>query len=122
MVTDSEKIYNIHYTQCRKPWACISTGASGGRKPGGKRASAINTDVAHVDHCMMLLEKWHSVRLDLENKLFDLTGDTSIREGSIGNFKKDIFHGHCTEDGFDGYLNLAGTDETFSRYDELYSS
>ena len=122
MVTKAENIYNIHYTQCRKPWACIGTGAPGGRFPGAKRASSVNTDVAHLDHCMMLLEKWHSVRLDLENKLFDLTGDASIKDGTTGNYKEDIFHGHCREDGFGGYLNLAGTDETFSRYSELYES
>ncbi len=122
MVTKSESIYNIHYTQCRKPWACVGTGHSGGRFPGAPRASSVNTDVAHLDHCMMLLEKWHSVRLDLENKLFDLTRDASIRNGTTGNYKEDIFHGHCSEDGFSGYLNLAGTDETFSRYSELYGS
>lgn len=122
MVTKSENIYSAHYTPCRKPWACIGTGAPGGRFPGAPRASSVNTDVAHLDQCMMLLEKWHSVRLDLENKLFDLTGDSSIRDGSTGNYKEDVFHGHCTEDGYGGYLNLAGTDETFSRYSELYGS
>ena len=120
MVTQSDKIYNAHYTQCRKPWTCIGTGEAGGRKPGGEKASAVNTDVAHLDHCMMLLQKWHSVRLDLENQLFKLTGDRSILAGSTGTYKKDIFLGHCSDDGNDGYLNLAGKNETFSRFSELY--
>lgn len=120
MVTESDKIYSAHYTQCRKPWACIGTAEPGGRKPGGARASAINSDVAHLDHCMMLLEKWHLVRLDLENKLFELTGDTTIREASIGKYKEDVFQGHCKDDGYSGYLNLAGKSETFSRIPELY--
>ena len=120
MVTPSEKIYSVHYTQCRKPWACIGMGSSGGKKPGGQRASAVNTDVAHLDHCMMLLQKWHAVRLDLETQLFNLTGDSSIMDGTTGTYKSDVFLGHCTEDGFGGYLNLAGTNESFSRFSEMY--
>ena len=122
MVTESDKIYSIHYTQCRKPWACIGTGESGGKKPGGQRASAVNTDVAHLDHCMMLLQKWHSLRFDLENKLFNLTGDSSIREGSNGTYKADVFLGHCSDDGYSGYLKLAVKNETFSRFSEIYGS
>ena len=95
-------------------------GSSGGKKPGGQRASAVNTDVAHLDHCMMLLQKWHAVRLDLETQLFNLTGDSSIMDGTTGTYKSDVFLGHCTEDGFGGYLNLAGTNESFSRFSEMY--
>ena len=123
MVTDPDKIYSMHYTMCRKPWSCIGTGTPGGFKAGTKkRASAVNTNVAHLDHCMMMHQKWHAVRLDLENQLFELTGDASIREGSTGTYKKDAFVGHCTEDGFGGYLAMAGKEETYSRFAELYGS
>ena len=120
MVTESEKIYNAHYTMCRKPWNCIGTGEPGGRKPGGERMSAINTDTVHLDHCMVLQQKWHSVRLDMENQLFKLTGDRLILEGYTGTYQKDIFLGHCVNDGSDGYLKLVGGNETFSRFSELY--
>lgn len=119
MVTKTDKIYSVHYTQCRKPWACIGTGAPGGRKPRGARASAVNTDVAHLGHCMMLLQKWHTVRLDMEKQLFKLTNDSSILGGHTGSYKSNVFLGHCTDDG--GYLNLAGTKETFLRFPELYA-
>lgn len=49
MVTPSEQIYSSHYTKCRKPWSCIGTGEPGGSKPGGQRASAINTSEVHLD-------------------------------------------------------------------------
>ena len=71
-------------------------------------ASAVNTDMVHLDHCMMLINKWHALRLDLENKLFDLTGDSSIRDGSTETYKSDIFLGHCKDDGNSGYLMISG--------------
>ena len=120
MVTEPEKIYNAHYTQCRKPWACIGTGSAGGKGSNGQRASAVNTDVAHLDHCMMLLNKWHALRSDLEEQLFKLTGDSSIRDGSMGNYKNDTFLGHCSEDGYKGYINLSGKKESYARIPELY--
>jgi len=29
-LTNTSLIYNVHYTQCRKPWNCISQGTAGG--------------------------------------------------------------------------------------------
>ena len=123
-VTEMDKIYNVHYTQCRKPWACIAVGQPGGTKPGGKRGVdfAIDTNAVKVDHCMMLQNRWHAVRTDLEQKLFQLTGDATILNGRNGTYKEDIFMGHCSEDGAPGYIRLSGKEESYSRFHEIYGA
>ena len=120
MVTEVDKIYSIHYTVCSKPWQCLAKGAKGGELPNGK--PAIATNAAHLDHCMILLEKWHALRLDLEHKLFNLTGDSSIFEGTNGTYNSNVFLGHCKEDGYDGYIRLSGKQESYTRFDEIYAS
>ena len=123
MVTEPELIYSAHYTQCRKPWACIAVGFPGGKKPNSTHRYdfAIDTNDCILDHCMMLLEKWHFVRHDLETKLWNLTGDDSIlQEGRNGTYRSDVFLGHCTEDGKDGYIKLSGKEESYARFHELY--
>jgi len=123
MVTEPEKIYSIHYTQCRKPWTCIGTGAAGGKNSNGKPGTAIETNAVRVDHCMMLLQKWHALRVDMEEKLSQLTGDLSIlQEGTNGTYNSEFFLGHCTHDGNDGYIRLKSEDESFARLHEIYSS
>jgi hypothetical protein len=46
--TNLDLIYNVHYTQCRKPWNCVGVGSPGGTteegKAQGKRADAIDTN------------------------------------------------------------------------------
>jgi hypothetical protein len=120
MVTESEDIHSIHYTMCSKPWSCHAIGHPGGKIPGQGRMTAINTDTVHLDHCMKLQHMWHSLRLDLENQLFNLTEDASIRDGATGTYKSDVFLGHCKDDGGDGndgYLMLSGKEDRIS---ELY--
>ena len=36
-ITSLDSIYNIHFTQCRKPWNCIGIGAPGGTSEQGKK-------------------------------------------------------------------------------------
>lgn len=125
MVTKTDKIYNIHYTQCRKPWSCIAVGAKGGLKPGGekKKDYAIDLNAVNLEHCMVLHQLWHSLRIDLENKLFDLTGDQSIlSEGRNGTYRSEVFRGHCYDDGAHGYVRLAGKEESYARFHELYDA
>ena len=69
---------------------------------------------------MMLQNMWHSLRSELENELFKLTGDTTIKEASNGTYLPDVFLGHCTENGNDGYLQMTSKPETFSRFSEIY--
>jgi hypothetical protein len=48
--TPVEQIYNVHYTQCRKPWNCISVGYPGGYLPNreGEGPSAIDTNAGNL--------------------------------------------------------------------------
>ena len=48
MQTNTSLIYNIHYTQCRKPWNCIGVGHEGGRVPGGPPGTHIDTDAGNL--------------------------------------------------------------------------
>jgi hypothetical protein len=130
--TNMSDIYSMHYTMCRKPWLCQATGAKGGRKPdGGSRGSALNTDVVNVEHCLLMAQQWHLLRSDLESSLYNLTMDESIKSGSIGNYRRDIFQGHCQGDGAEHYLALAAAGDgsidhnsnsrsSYARIQELY--
>ena len=122
MTTDFNKIYSAHFTKCRKPWQCQAEGYSGGQKPGQGRATAIDTDVVDVDHCLQLHREWHKLRKELEDLLYKLTLDEMIPEGSEGSYRSDVFLGHCNDDGNKGYLPMKGKVETFQRVQELYQT
>ena len=75
-ITPTEQIYNIHYTQCRKPWTCAGQGVKDiGLNQG------IPEDNVIVDHCLQLSRLWNEYRFDLEEQLFRLTGDVTIGNG-----------------------------------------
>lgn len=107
---------------CRKPWLCVSTGAKGNKLPGRERGSALNEYMVNVDHCLALQKRWHDLRVDLETKLYDLTGDKSILNGRNGTYMTDIFGGHCNGDGKEHYNIIGGKDESFERIGELYET
>jgi hypothetical protein len=130
--TNMADIYSMHYTMCRKPWLCQATGAKGGKKPnGGGRGSALNTDVVNVEHCLLMAQQWHALRSDLESSLYNLTMDDSIKSGSTGSYRRDIFQGHCQDDGAEHYLPIAASSSdggtghnmnmsTYARIQDLY--
>lgn len=120
MTTNVNLIYNVHFTQCRKPWNCIGIGHAGGRIPGGPPATAIDTDAGNFDHCMELVEKWHSLRSDLEKAMYALTKDKTVMRGVLGLHKREIFHGHCTGEGGSNYTQIQARPGTFERMEELY--
>jgi hypothetical protein len=105
---------------CRKPWQCMAQGVPGGRLPGGDRATAINTDTVHLDHCLELVKKWHDLRSDFERKLFALTGDALIQTATTGQYLPHVFNGHCDGDGNKHYKLIAAAPETFRHVHELY--
>jgi len=121
MKTSMSEIYSMHYTMCRKPWLCQATGAPGGKKEGGRRGSAMNTNNVNVDHCLEMAKQWHSVRADMETALFKLTSDEGIYGGSKGDYRRDAFLGHCSGDGDSHYLKLSGSERSFQRIHELYT-
>ncbi|KAL7580788.1 hypothetical protein ACA910_001066 [Epithemia clementina (nom. ined.)] len=132
------RIYSIHYTQCRKPWMCIGLGDSilkGKRKITREQKSLIPEGNVHLDHCLELLQVWHSVRTDLEQQLiskmqqqqqqqassFNATTAAlaALRNGQRGTFKPKEFQGHCSSNG--KYLTLASGDkETLQLIPRLY--
>ncbi len=59
-----------------------------------------------------MVHKWHEMRTDLEQSIFNITGgDAKILDGQAGSYKKDVFMGHCSEDGEGGYLPIGASDE-----------
>jgi hypothetical protein len=106
MVTPVSDVYQIHYTQCRKPWNCI--GEANYNKSSPKMNIPI--DSVHLDHCMMLQTVWHTTRRDLERQLQPLVAawnasavvDTSLQ----GTYKPDVFQGHCRDNGGDYYVGI----------------
>ncbi len=122
MVTEFDKIYSVHYTQCRKPWQCISRGNNKLPKERGPQDSRddLPLNIVNKDHCYELVRHWHDLRLDFEKQLFSLTGDKSILDGTKNTYKEEIFLGHCNGEGNSGYVPISGKDETFKRASELY--
>jgi hypothetical protein len=116
--TPLQNITSIHYTACRKPWQCIATKNTENKFP---RKYTIPLDIVDFDHCMEAQAVWHNVRVDLENKLYELTKDDRIRKGQQGNYNQQFFLGHCSEDQSKGYLQMAsGAEEILLRIPELY--
>jgi len=122
MVTEFEKIYSVHYTACRKPWQCISVGNKRRKKDRLPTDNqwALDLNVVNEEHCQELVRYWHDLRVDFEKQLFDLTADETILNGAQNEHRKDIFQGHCREEGNSGYAEITGKDETFLRVSELY--
>ena len=132
-------VYNIHYTQCRKPWMCIGIGDStlNGKLKGRTREekNLIPEGNVHLDHCFELLKVWHNIRTHLEDQLLltkqqeqsnpTNTGLTTtkseIETSRRGIFKPEVFQGHCLKNG--EYLILAnGHKETLQRIPQLYTA
>lgn len=123
MTTDFDKIYSVHYTMCRKPWQCMAKGEKGGKLEGQKGGTAIDLNIMNLEHCHDIVKEWHKLRSEVEEKLYKITGDDTIREGQKGMYEKDLFMGHCNEDGNDGYLlMMSGKKEHLSRLNEIYQS
>lgn len=119
--TSLDQIYSIHFTQCRKPWNCIGEGSKNSTHAQSKGSmSPIPEDSVILDHCLELQQTWHSYRTELEEQLFALTGDDSLKNGTVGDYKKQIFQGHCRDYGGASYLPIGGSDKTRQRIPELY--
>jgi hypothetical protein len=115
-ITPMEKIFSIHYTQCRKPWLCAG---QGGKEIGHKQG--IPEDNVIVEHCLELSRTWNEYRTDLEERLFQLTGDSGIRGGQTGSYMPDVFKGHCKAFGPQNYIPITGKSESLQRIPELFA-
>mmetsp|Transcript_20364 Transcript_20364/g.31878 ORF Transcript_20364/g.31878 Transcript_20364/m.31878 type:complete len:494 (-) Transcript_20364:1778-3259(-) len=111
--TDMSLIKNIHFTNCRKPWNCAGCKENGGQCSG--KNNIIDPRTADYDHCMQVARTWHEMRSELERQIQALTGnDEVLSEGQKGNYKKDVFMGHCDADGQIGYVPIAASKENMS--------
>ena len=118
--TNIIKVYNIYHTNCRKPWLFQATVSPNGKKPGGERGSALNTNNVNVDHCLDMSRAWHTLRSDLETKLYNLTKDDTVHSGAVGEYQTNVFQGHCKDDGSSHYINIAGPPQTMTRIKDQY--
>jgi hypothetical protein len=66
---------------------------------------------------MELLTVWHKHRADLETKLQVLTGATV---NQTGDYKKQVFQGHCRGNGPEHYISLSDEPDSVKRITELY--
>ena len=87
--TPVEDIYSIHFSPCGKPWDCITEGRT------RKKGNFIDVGMVDLEHCFELQHLWHSIRSDFEKELFTKTGDESLKKLYEGEFKTDVFLGHC---------------------------
>ena len=126
MVTSTEDIHNIHFTQCRKPWLCIGQGNEDIQhirplKRSALQKALIPVGSVHVDHCLQLAKIWHGHRSDLETKLAQLVNDDSVSWGRNGTYMADVFQGHCSELGPSGYLPVGGKVENLKLVHQIYN-
>jgi hypothetical protein len=106
--TDLADIYSIHYTQCRKPWACI--GAS--KEETGDKAG-MPADNVRIDHCLQLATVWHSYRKELEEQL-------GYHNFTNGTYMPEVFQGHCRGFGGKHYISFSEHAELRQRIPTLY--
>jgi hypothetical protein len=71
---------------------------------------------------MELLTVWHKHRADLETKLQALTGGEMgvLAINQAGDYKKQVFQGHCRGNGPEHYILLSDKPDSLKRIAELY--
>ena len=112
--TPMEDIYNSHYSPCGKPWHCVTNGEV------QKRGYNIDVGMCDLDHCLDLQQLWHSYRSDLEEKLLKRTESKLMKDLSAGDFRREIFAGHCRNET--DYIPLVGFSEEIGEIvNEMYS-
>lgn len=121
MNVDLNLVKSVHYTVCRKPWNCVSEGFEKGRYANGDKG-AIDTLTGKLEPCLEMVKRWHEYRTDFEKKLYNVTKDESILEGSKGDFKQSLFQGHCTGEGPSSYLQLQAKQESLEQVPKLYDT
>lgn len=114
--TDLALIKNIHYTNCRKPWQCAGVSSTS--------KGDIDPRTADFDHCMEVVRKWHAMRSDLEVRVLDSMGKNAttgglLQEGQVGSYMTDVFMGHCSANGPEGYLPISLTKDMWVQMSDV---
>ena len=68
-----------------------------------------------------MIRLWHDVRADLESGLYNLTKDATIKTGTTGKHKPDLFLGHCSQEGSKGYVHMEAREGTYAQLPKLYN-
>lgn len=112
------QIRSVHYTNCRKPWNCIGIPLAEGQ---GKKEQGIDQRNTNFDKCMEVVKLWHNLRSELEDQVIRLTGNESLAKvWRRGDYKNDVFNGHCMRNGQAGYVPLSGAVSS-KRFQENYN-
>ena len=119
LVTEVEKVYNIHYAACGKPWMCTDVGTTNALVKGD--SFMIDIRSVYLDHCMGLLKLWHDHRSDFEKKLHLVLNVDEYNITSDGNYNRDIFQGHCKGLGINNYTAIGLGVESMRKLEGLYS-
>ena len=112
------QIRSVHYTNCRKPWNCIGVKWMKGQD---KKAQGIDERNTNFDKCMEVIDLWHKLRTEMEDKVIQMTGNQTLAKvWRCGDYMKGIFNGHCTENGQAGYIPLSGA-VSAKLFQEIYN-
>ena len=109
-ITDISLVKNVHYTNCRKPWNCAGEEL---HKNQPKTALGIDTRTTNITTCYKVMTKWHKIRTHFEDAIHSYSSDNddedkrkiqaAYKRWRDGDYKMDIFQGHCKEHGQNGY-------------------
>lgn len=67
-----------------------------------------------------MIRKWHDFRTDLEKKWYNLTHDTLIKQGQSAEYNRDLFQGHCRNEGGANYIPIQAGPVSFAQLAILY--
>lgn len=87
--TPVEKSWTLHYTACKKPWACPT------KRENRKERHRIDSSIVNMDMCNQHHSEWFKLRKEFDALLASATGNTTIQSQNIGDYKKEAFHGYC---------------------------
>lgn len=132
--TDLSLVYNVHFTNCRKPWTCPSKAfptrsgyynfemnpkLNDTRKNIAGLSTYIDLNITPYDACMKLHQIWHSYRRDIEDKIYSITKDSDIISTRNGGFEKIFFLGYCEGIGKYNTMKIYGNG-TLARLKEIW--
>lgn len=80
----------------------------------------VDTKTGNLEQCLKITRIWHELRSDLEGKLQALTNDKTLLAGHSGEYKENVFQGHCTGEGSNHYLQIHATPQTLDNVPKLY--
>jgi hypothetical protein len=100
-ITDMSLVKSVHYCGCKKPWSCPIARTKTKER---HRIDSLNGFV-NITTCNAMHKKWFELRRDYEDRMVQLTGDTSVIATRRGTFHPEIFLDYCNGEG--DYIPIA---------------